>query len=77
MATYKDVEQARINPLLHYLKFGRKEGRSALPPKEEPVSFRDTKSEQLHLGRRIGRRAFGFRLAYTRPNPEQHPIPVG
>lgn len=31
LSTYRDVEQAKINPLLHYLRDGRREGRLAKP----------------------------------------------
>ncbi|UAK24995.1 glycosyltransferase [Sphingomonas nostoxanthinifaciens] len=32
LATYPDVAQAGVNPLVHWLRYGRPEGRNALPP---------------------------------------------
>ena len=44
----KAVEQARINPLLHYLKYGRDEGRSTLPRKGVSSRNTDQNSDAQH-----------------------------
>lgn len=42
---YRDVSEAKVNPLLHYLRHGRQEGRFFFPANQIRPCFADTKSQ--------------------------------
>jgi hypothetical protein len=70
---YPDVEAAQINPLVHYLRFGKAEGRFALPPfgylrKLHPVTER-SRFRSLVLDSGLFDREFYLRT-YPDINPQ-------